>query len=390
MKILYHHRTLGDGAEGIHIEEMVNAFRKLGHEVKIVSPIGDQTNVNTPKVAAFIRIKHLIPKFFYEIPEVAYNLYGYHLLQKAITFFKPDFIYDRYITFNASSILAGKRYKIPVILEVNSPLAMERIQQKDEKLYLKRLASNFERWICANSDKTVVVSTPLKDYLVSVGVPGSKVVVMPNGVNLRKFKPMEKNRKLMRQLNIHENNIVIGFVGILRPWHGIDLLLKTFYNVTKKIDNIYLLIVGEGPIKDEIEEQIRGYGLTKKVAVTGRVPHGKVPDYISLFDIAVSPKATFYASPMKILEYMAQEKAVIAPRMRNIEDIILDEKDGILFEPDNATSLQNAILKFLHDPQLRSSLEKAARSKIEGYYKWEDNAQKVIDLIEKLQVHEIR
>ena len=390
MRVLYHHRTLGDGAEGIHIGEMVNAFQELGHEVRVVSPIGEQTNVNTPKVVLLTRFKHLIPKFSYEIAEVAYNLYGYDLLRKAVNFFKPDFIYDRYITFNASSILVGKQYKIPVILEVNAPLAMERIQQKDEKLYFKRLALNFEKWISANADKTVVVSTPLKDYLVSVGVPESKIVVMANGVNLKKFKPMEKNKKLMRELNIHENNIVIGFVGILRPWHGIDLLLKTFYNVTKKIDNIYLLIVGEGPIKDEIEEQIRGYGLTKKVAVTGRVPHGKVPDYISLFDIAVSPKATFYASPMKILEYMAHEKAVIAPRMRNIEDIILDEKDGILFEPDNAASLQNAILKLSHNPQLRSSLEKAARSKIEGYYKWEDNAQKIIDLIEKLQVHKIR
>ena len=385
MRILYHHRTLGDGAEGIHIGEMVNAFRKLGHKVKIVSPIGDQTNVNTPKVAAFIRIKHLIPKFFYEIAEVAYNIYGYDLLRRAVNFFKPDFIYDRYITFNASSILAGKRYKIPVILEVNSPLAMERAQQKDEKLYLRRLAFNLERWICANSDKTVVVSTPLKDYLVSMGVPQSKVVVMPNGVNLRKFKPMEKNKKLMRELNIHENNIVIGFVGILRPWHGIDLLLKAFYNITKKIDNIYLLIVGEGPIRDEIEKQIRDYGLTEKVTITGRMPHGKVPDYISLFDIAVSPKATFYASPMKILEYMAQAKAVVAPKMRNIEDIILDEKDGILFEPDNAMSLQNTILKLSREPQLRLNLEKTAYSKIEGYYKWEDNAQKVIDLAEEIQ-----
>ena len=385
MRIIYHHRTLGDGAEGIHIAEMVNAFREIGHEVKVISPIGVQTNVNTPKVAAFTRIKHLLPKFFYEIPEVAYNLYGYYLLQKAAVSFQPDFIYDRYITFNASSILVAKRYNIPVILEVNSPLAMERAQQKDEKLYLRRLAFNLERWICANSDKTVVVSTPLKDYLISVGVPESKVVVMPNGVNLRKFKPIEKNRKLMRDLIIHENDIVIGFVGILRPWHGIDLLLRAFYNVTKKRDAIHLLIVGEGPVRDEIEKQIKDYGLTEKVTITGRVSHNKIPAYIGLFDIAVSPRATFYASPMKILEYMAQAKVVVAPKMRNIEDIIVDGKDGILFEPDNTTSLQNAIIKFSHDPQLRLSLGKAARGKIEAYYKWEDNAQKVVELAEEIQ-----
>ena len=176
MKILYHHRTLGDGAEGIHIEEMVKAFRDLGHEVKVVAPIGEKANTNNTNVSILSKIKRMLPRILFEFIELAYNVYGYYLLRREIHKERPDFIYDRYITFNASSVLIGKRFNIPVFLEVNAPLALERSEQKDERLYLRRTAFAFEKWISSNSYKTIVVSTPLKEYLVSVGVPQEKII----------------------------------------------------------------------------------------------------------------------------------------------------------------------------------------------------------------------
>ncbi len=144
MNILYHHRTLVDGAEGIHIKEMINAFEELGHKVEVVSPIGKTTNIKTRKTVILNKIKALIPSFFYEIMELGYNFYGYYILSKAVSSFNPDFIYDRYITYNASSVLVGKTLKIPVILEVNAPLALERTQERDERLYFKKIANYLE------------------------------------------------------------------------------------------------------------------------------------------------------------------------------------------------------------------------------------------------------
>jgi len=375
MKILYHHRTLGDGAEGIHIEEMVKAFRSLGHKVKIVAPIGEKTNSKNINVSILSKIKRILPRILFEFLEVAYNIYGYYLLRKEIHKERPDFIYDRYIIFNASAILIGKKYNIPVILEVNAPLALERSQQEDEQLYLKRLAFFLERWICFNSYKTIVVSTPLKEYLVSSGAPPGKIVVVPNGVDVKKFKPkLGKDKNLLKKCDFTKNDIIVGFVGILRPWHGLELLLKAFNMAAKDNKNVRLLIVGDGPIRPDIESLIERLHLPDKVFITGRVQHEQVPDYVNLFDIAVSPKATFYASPMKILEYMALAKAVVAPDKENIRDIIIHEVDGLLFEDGSSVALFSCFEKLIQDNAYRAQLGRRARIKVIEERNWQRNA----------------
>lgn len=383
MKILYHHRTLGDGAEGIHIAEMVQAFRTFGHNVKVIAPIGEKPNKNDKKVSVLSRIKKLVPKITYEFLEIAYNLYGYYLLREEVIRRRPDFIYDRYITFNASAVLIGRRHNIPVILEVNAPLAWERSEQKDERLYLKSLAFFLERWICSNSYKTVVVSTSLKDYLISQGVPSEKIIIIPNGVDTEKFKPKgKKDGKLLKECGFTEENVIVGFIGILRPWHGLELLLQSFSLVARNKESLRLLILGDGPIRPEIEKIIRNMGLSSKVSITGRIPHARVPDYVNLFDIAVSPKATFYASPMKILEYMASGKAAVAPDMKNIRDIIVDKLNGVLFAAGDSFALADKLKLITDDKAYREQLGFNARTNVVEQRNWRANSNIVSKLIQ--------
>lgn len=379
MKILYHHRTLGDGAEGIHISEMVNAFRKLEHQVRVVSPIGGQTNVINKRVTQFARLKKMVPPVTYELLELGYNAYGYFLLCNAIREFRPDLIYDRYITFNASSIFAGRWFNIPVFLEVNAPLALERQREADEKLYLNRLAHRIEAWICAHANKTIVVSTPLKDYLISVGVPNANLVVVPNGVNLDKFQPRPKDMSLLYELGIPSERIIFGFVGILRAWHGLELLIDAFSEISDSVDG-HLIFIGDGPVRLEIERKIRQLGLENRVTITGRVVHECISRYISVVDIAISPKATFYASPMKIMEYMALKKAVIAPDMPNIHDIIVDYEDGLLFKSGGTEALSKAMLELAANPEFRGYLARNARKKVENNLNWIKNAKLILSL----------
>ena len=385
MKILYHHRTLGDGAEGIHIKEMVNAFRQIGHEVRVIGPVGEprEKSDKDMRITFFSKIRAKLPLFFYELLELSYNFYGFFLLAKEISRDRPDFIYDRYMVFNASSILVGKKYGIPVFLEVNAPLALERYQQPDEKLYLKSLAFFLEKWICSNSFRTIVVSTPLKEYLVSNGVPAEKIVVMPNGVNPEIFKPSEeKSKELLEKCGFCEDDIIVGFVGILRPWHGIDLLLDAFNQAAMRIKNLKLLIVGDGPIRFHIEQKIRVYSINDKVHITGKVRHTDVPCYANLFDIAVSPRTTFYASPMKILEYMALGKAVVAPDTGNVRDIIT-EGTGVLFSVDSCNSLTESLLLLASSEELRKDLGKRARKRILEESSWTKNAKYVLGNVEE-------
>jgi glycosyltransferase involved in cell wall biosynthesis len=384
MKILYHHRTLGDGAEGIHIAEMVNAFRKLGHEVLLMGPGVEKGPGEEKKSNRFVWVKNIFRGPAYELVELAYNLFAFRNFNNVIREFKPDFIYDRYITFNYSAVAAGRRNKIPVFLEVNAPLAYERDNEPDETLYLKKIAYGIEKKVCCDASKTIVVSTPLKDYLLSMGVPEEKVYVLPNGVNTDNFFPRPKSERLMQELHLDTNDIVIGFVGILRPWHGIDILLEAFKRVNDENPDSKLLLVGDGHIRNEIEKRAEKIGVKDKLIITGRVPHDKVAEYVALFDIAISPKATFYASPMKIIEYMAQQKAVVAPDMANLRDLINNGKNGVLFEPESVESISATLKTLVADNSQREALGGQALSAVSNKLNWVANAQSVIDAFYKL------
>jgi glycosyltransferase involved in cell wall biosynthesis len=379
MRILYHHRTLGDGAEGIHISEMVKAFRKLGHEVVVAGPVGELKQTLVEQKGFISSVKALLPGALFELLEFAYSGFCFIDISIKAKRWKPHLIYDRYITFNAGTVWASRFCKIPLALEVNAPLALERSQEKDEKLCLKQLAHAVERYVCSNANTTIVVSTPLKRYLETVGIPEGKCVVMPNGVDTAKFHPQTKNAEIANKLEIPKNAVVIGFTGILRPWHGIEVLIKAVQRLYEAGTSVFLLVVGDGPIRDTLQKEINSVGLTKNSHITGRVPHEKVADYISLFDIAVSPRATFYASPMKIVEYMAQGKAVVAPKMPNIEDMICDGESGILFEEGNVNALAEKLLILSRNAALREKVGKGALAAVQTRLNWTANARWVAE-----------
>lgn len=383
MRILYHHRTLGDGAEGIHIAEIVNAFRKSGHEVKVVALIGESTNVEGKKQRRWSRIAGSMPGFFYEIGEIVYNIRSYVSLFRMSRDFRPDLIYDRYVSYSYSAVAIGRRFGVPVFLEVNSPYSYQK-QTFDERLYFKRLLRLFERKTCQDASRVITVSTPLKKFLVSIGVPDGQIVVMPNGVDPEVFHPGIDGRQVRSRFGL-DGKVVIGFTGILRPWHGLDLLIQAFEEVSRGRADLHLLIVGDGPIRKDLERMLAEKGLSGKVTITGRQSHDQVRFFVAAMDIAVSPRATFYASPMKILEYMAMGKAIIAPDMENIRDILNHRQNGILFHPENAGALVMGLQEIIEDPSLRSQLGKGARIKIEAERTWLHNASEVIRLAETYQ-----
>ena len=380
MKILYHHRTLGDGAEGIHVSEMVKAFRKFGHEVRVVSLIGESTNVQSRPQRRWSVVKNVMPSCLYELGELSYNLHGYLSLASAVREFHPDFIYDRYVSYNYSTVGVANRYRIPVFLEVNSPYSYQK-RTFDEKVYYKRLLGLFERKICRDATWVIVVSTPLKEFLISAGVPEGKIVVMPNGVDTEVFHPAVNGQEVRKRFGI-EQKTVIGFTGILRPWHGLELLLQAFQQICQTRGDLHLLIVGDGPIRCDLEKTVANNGLSGKVTITGRQVHEMVRFFIAAMDIAVSPLSTFYASPMKIIEYMAMGKALVAPNTPNIRDIVTHEEDGILFCPQKVDDLVQKLLFLIGDPLLRARLGFKARNKIESRYTWQQNAKHVVSIIE--------
>jgi glycosyltransferase involved in cell wall biosynthesis len=381
MRILYHHRTLADGAEGIHIREMIKAFRKLGHEVRVVALVGEGSSAKRgPAKAAsrWSRISGWLPRGVYELAELSYNVVGGRAVSRAIREFQPDLVYDRYNSYSTAAVAAAKRAGVPVFLEVNAPVAFERANFDGPSLRWPRMAQRYERHICDQATHIFVVSTPLRDFLVQErGVPADKITVLPNGADPDAFDPHMDSAAIRQRYQLGARK-VIGFVGILRPWHGVELLLDAFSRLSPRQRDLHLLLVGDGPSEQELKNQVARLGLEDRVTFTGRVSHGEIREHIAAMDMTVSPRATFYASPMKILEYMAMAVPVVAPRMPNIIDICDDGSDSLLFDPEDVASLQQCLERLIGDEQEARRLGAAARRKIEQHLNWQRNAEQIV------------
>lgn len=380
MRILYHHRTLGDGAEGIHIQSIVNGLKQLGHEVKVISLVGENTQfrkAQDAKESKWDWVRSKIPGPIYELAEIVYNIKGKRMLQKAIDDFKPDLIYDRYAHFSFAALWAAKKNRLPLILEVNSPYSIQK--RLWEKVYFPKLSEYGERKIFNSAPHIIVVSSPLKKIVMDYGVPAERITVLPNGTDPERFNPNIDDRDLREKLGL-TGKTVLGFVGILRRWHNIDKLIEVLEELELPKLNAVMLFIGDGPSYQELVEFNKQKGNQEWIRFLGRIPHAEIQQYIAMMDIAISPHATPYSSPMKILEYMAMEKAILAPDMENIRDILEDGRTALLFKPDDAQSLKEKLLQLINTPELRQQLGQNARQDVIEKFTWLGNARKTAEI----------
>jgi glycosyltransferase involved in cell wall biosynthesis len=381
VKILYHHRTRATDAQKVHILEMISAFRCLGHEVTVASLVETENRAAEPereaKESAFKKLLRALP-FSSELVQLGYNLFAIPWLWMKIRRSRPDFIYERYSLFNFSGVAAAAITRTPIVVEVNSPLALEMSREKE--IRARKFAAWMERLICNSTTKVVVVSGPLRRIMIENGVVESKLCLLPNGVNLQRFL-RHGDARLAEPLGIRDR-VAIGFVGWFRRWHGLELLLEAFRESGLWRGQAVLLLVGDGPATGELKEYVVANRLQDSVVFTGPISHELVPAYLDLVDIAVQPAANEYCCPMKILEYMGLGKAIVAPRQENIEELLENGRTAVLFQPGDARSMGRALAALATDSELRSRTgANALRAIHERGLLWESNAQRVVEMV---------
>ncbi|MEW5787682.1 MAG: glycosyltransferase family 4 protein [Pseudomonadota bacterium] len=381
MKILYHHRTASKDGQAVHIEEMIQALRELGHEVILAAPSGADSQEFGASNGLVDRIRAHLPKAVYELLELAYSLAAYRRLAALARQHRPDVIYERYNLFLLAGVWLHRRLGLPLLLEVNSPLAEER--DRYGGLALSRLAHRLEGWTWRGADRVLPVTRVLAGYLTRAGVPESHIQVIPNGINQAHFDAAPDNATAKARLGL-EDRIILGFTGFVRDWHGIDRVIDWMAR-HRKDARTHLLVVGDGPVRADLEAQAARLGIAGQVTFTGLVHRDRVPEMVAAFDIALQPAVTHYASPLKLFEYLALGKAVIAPREPNLMEVLADGDNALLFDSGSPGAFEAALDELLTHPELRQRLGEGARRSIETRrLTWLENARRVTEMADEL------
>jgi glycosyltransferase involved in cell wall biosynthesis len=381
MKILYHHRTASKDGQDVHIEEMVSAMRRQGHEVVMVAPAMAKSATFGDDAGLISRIKTMLPGALYELLELGYSWIAYRKLKEAYAQHRPDVLYERYNLFFLPGLWLKKRTGIPYLLEVNSPLAHERAAYGGLKL--KALARWTERSVWQGADMTLPVTNVLADFLRREGVPEERIMVVPNGINRDRFPADQDGARLRQELGLG-GKIVLGFVGFIRDWHGLPHVVDAMSAMENR-DQLHFLVVGDGPGRAQLEEHARRVGMAHQVSCLGLVDRDRVAAHVSAFDIALQPKVVAYASPLKLFEYMGLGRAIIAPDQPNIREILTDGEDALLFAPDDTADFRAKIMRLCADATLRRGLGQGAMRTIESKgLTWDNNARRTLGLVGQL------
>lgn len=380
MKILYHHRIHSKDGQYVHIDEMVSALRRRGHEVVVVGPqIHDTGAAGTGTAVDWIR--RMFPRALNEVLETAYALVAFRRLVAAHRAHRPDCLYERYNLFQPAGVWLRRRVGLPMLLEVNAPLVHERGRYGG--LGFPALARWSERTTWTGADVVLPVTGVLAEHVRAAGVAEDRIAVIPNGIDKARFAGAPEPEAAKAALGLG-GRLVLGFTGFVRSWHRLDRVVDLLA-AERPGPPLHLLLVGDGPVRDELESRAAGLGIGDRLTITGVVDHARVADHVAAFDVALQPAVTPYASPLKMAEYMALARPIVAPATPNIREILDDGDNAVLFDPDDDGAFRRAIERLVDDPALRAKLGARARATIdERGLTWDRNAERVEGLFDRL------
>lgn len=370
------------GGSVTHISGFCKGINELGHSLFFVSN-DTLENIDTSYNPTFI-IKpplagNVLPM---TVQILAYNLIFLWNAVKIVRKQMPDIICQRHSLLNISGVLLSNLCRVPFLLEYNSSSFWKR--ESHHSLRLVPLLKLFENINLLGADKITVVSSVLKEELSGRGTPARKVCVNPNGVDPDLFNPFVDGNTVRSTLNL-DGKTVVGFAGIYGPWHGVEFLARTVKEVRKSNREIRFLFIGDDKLKTVVEGIGKEDGSDSSMVFVKAVLHHEIPRYLAACDILASPHVNmadgsrFFGSPVKLFEYMAMGKPIVASGIEQLSDVLHNEVNALLVHPGDVNGIASAILRLSKDPALRKRLGKAARKRCLEAFTWKHNAQRFID-----------
>ena len=369
------------GAKGasIHVRALTDAFAAQGHLVTLLAPrAGDGIAPNAQLVqvpSRLIATKNLPP----DVREFLAMQIANAIVRAGLELTAREhfgLIYERYSLWSDAGAQLAQVTGLPLILEVNAPLRVEAARYRT--LIREHDAAEIETRMFAQAAAISVVSAPLRDYVIQHGANPERVHVLPNAVDEQYFHPAVSGAAVRAQYDL-AGKFVVGFVGTVKPWHDLDILIEAVAQ-SAALDPFaargtapHLLLVGDipNPVRARIAE--RGIAAT----IVPPIPNHDVPAHIAAMDVAVSPHpalADFYFSPLKLVEYLACGVATIAANLPPITEIVTDGVNARLYPPGNAAALAAQIADLAAHDATRTQLGWQGARDVLQNHTWRRNA----------------
>jgi len=400
----------GHKGASVHVRAVAEVLSRRGHDVNVVAVRDAESNPELPAAIVSPRfdrvLKDLKKKLqdgagttlASEVQGLLLNSLCLEALEETHRVAPVDAVYERYSLWSTAGMQFASRHGIPFVLEVNAPLIAE--QREYRALSLAPVAEAVEICLFSGADAIFVPSRELKAYVQSKAEGEGRVVVVPNGADLSRFGAGRK-ASTARELCAatpglaalesasarHEDKFVVAFVGSLKPWHGVELLLASFERLLAGVPDAHLVVVGDGPLMPQVREVASRLG-DEAVTVTGSVPHEEVPGWLALATVGVAPYPPlddFYFSPLKVVEYMAAGLPVIASNIGQLSELVVSGQTGLLVPPGDVAALTGALSRLAANAPLARRMGRRGRRRAERRHGWDPVAGKIEQELEQLR-----
>lgn len=369
----------------LHVTAVINGLRRRGHRVRTVAfqrgrlqwtddlEEWHPASYGATKAAPARLFESAARRIQSELHLPFLNLFdSIHYADASIRLLDGvDIMYERHGYLGYGGLLAARWMGVPLVVEMNGNILKEIDEMGVEMSRVQRaIGRQITKRSLRAADQVVAVSSALKDQVVrELGVAEGRVAVVVNGVNLDLFSRPVEGSQVRRRYGVGPGPLVV-FVGSFQPWHGVESLVCAFQTVLRHFPNAYLLLAGDGPGRHALDTQVHDLGLAQHTVLTGRLPQKDVAEIVHAADVVAAPYGLQHAdvvgTPLKIVEYMAAGKAIVATTAP-IHELVTDGVTGVRVAPASAEALAEGVLRLLADDALRERLGNAARLEAQRY-----------------------